>query len=237
MVIFVRKWNFFLVLLAFVLLMGGIGFACRQDVSRAVTGVPGQDKKIVIDAGHGSPDGGAVGNSGIPEKDLNLSIAKLVQMYFEQSGIEVVMTRTDDAGLFDADDRSVREKKRNDLRKRERIMNESQADLFISIHMNKFEDSRYSGPQVFYSPNTEFSGQLAEALQSELIAVLQPSSHREIKKASSDIYLLKKAEIPAVLVECGFLSNPQEESLLQNEDYQNRIAWAIYSGVIKFLAQ
>jgi len=158
-------------------------------------------------------------------------------MYFEQSGIEVVMTRTDDAGLFGADDKSVREKKRKDLRKRERIMNESQADLFISIHMNKFEDSRYSGPQVFYSPNEESSKRLAETLQSELIAVLQPSSRREIKKANSDIYLLKKAEIPAVLVECGFLSNPQEEKLLQDEDYQNRIAWAIYSGVIKFSAQ
>ena len=119
---------------------------------------------------------------------------------------------------------------------REELMNQSDADLFVSIHMNKFTDAKYSGPQVFYSPNKEKSKEMAQILQQELIHVLEPESQREIKKASGDIYLLKKAKIPAVLVECGFLSNHAEEQKLLDEQYQKETAWAIYASIVKYFA-
>ena len=116
-------------------------------------------------------------------------------------------------------------------------MNESGADLCISIHMNQFSDSRYSGPQVFFSPNHKDSKRLAQTVQAEMVSILQPESVREIKQAGQDIYLLKKAKTPAVLIECGFLSNKKEEKLLLDEDYQRRTAWAIYCGTVAYFAE
>ena len=116
-------------------------------------------------------------------------------------------------------------------------MNHSDADLFVSIHLNKFSESRYSGPQVFYSPNQPDSEQAATYIQESLISVLSPPSRREIKKSTDDIFLLKQAKIPAVLVECGFLSNPQEEALLLDKTYQKKVALAIYQGIVSYLTK
>ena len=145
------------------------------------------------------------------------------------------MTRADEQGIYDSDG-TIRNKKRSDMSNREKLMNDSDADVFLSIHMNKFTDSKYSGPQVFYSSNKEESKELAQILQEELIAVLNPESQREIKKATNDIYLLKKAKVPAVLVECGFLSNAKEEEKLKDEEYQKEVAWAIYCSIIKYFS-
>lgn len=167
------------------------------------------------------------------EKDLNLSIALKLQEYFEQNGTYVILTRSDDNGIYDGSG-SIRSKKNSDLKNREKIIEESDADIFLSIHMNKFTESKYSGPQVFFSPNNEESKVLAEEVQKSLIEGLKPKSEREIKKADSSIYLLKKANIPAILIECGFLSNSDEERKLIDEKYQQRIAWSIYAGVLKY---
>ncbi len=237
MLIFIKKWN--LILLLGILIFGvfGAGLAVRQpDPYQETATIPGDGKRIILDAGHGEPDGGAVGQDGVLEKDLNLKIVQYLQGYLEQSGIEVLLTRADDAGIYDAGSRTIRQKKRTDLSNRENIMNHSEADLFISIHMNKFTDSQYSGPQVFYSANHESSKVIAESVQQEMISVLEPVSRREVKKAGKDIYLLQHAKIPAVLIECGFLSNEREASLLQREDYQKKVAWAVYCGLVKYFA-
>lgn len=235
MILIFKKRNAFLIAAIFILLVyiaGGVvnSFAFSRRVSLSCYG-----KKIVLDAGHGEPDGGAVGKTGSKEQELNLKIAKILQGFLEQCGMEVVMTRADEQGIYDSEG-TIRNKKRSDMKNREKLMNDSEADMFLSIHMNKFTDSKYSGPQVFYSSNKDESKELAQILQEELIAVLNPSSQREIKKATNDIYLLKKAKIPAVLVECGFLSNAEEEKKLKDEEYQKEIAWAIYCSIIKYFS-
>jgi len=187
MIIFVKKWNSILIALTFLFVLGALGLVCRSVCVYPVSGVACSGKKIVIDAGHGDPDGGAVGISGVLEKDLNLKIAKYLQAYLEENGAEVMMTRTGDAGLFDSKSGTVREKKRADLQTRVKLMNESDAELLVSVHMNKFTDGRYSGPQVFYAESTDVSKQLAEVIQAELISQLQPPSERTIKPGK-DIY-------------------------------------------------
>ncbi len=236
MIVILKKWNAFLLAAIFLLFVYIMGACAESFVFSRRVSLPCYGKKIVLDAGHGEPDGGAVGKSGIKEQELNLKIAKILQGLLEQCGMQVVMTRTDEQGIYDSDG-TIRQKKRSDMANREKLMNDSEADMFLSIHMNKFTDSKYSGPQVFYSPNCDESKTLAQILQKELIAVLKPDSEREIKKATSDIYLLKKAKIPSALIECGFLSNPQEEEKLKDEDYQKSIAWAIYCSVIKYFSQ
>lgn len=167
------------------------------------------------------------------EKDLNLAVAQTVQQFLEQGGTGVIVTRSDDDGIYSAED-SIRSKKNSDLKNREKLIQSSNADAFVSIHMNQFPDARYSGPQVFYSGNHENSKRLAEYVQNSLTETVNPPMKREIKKADGSIYLLKKAEIPAILVECGFLSNSQELEKLQNETYRTRIAWAIYCGIVQY---
>ena len=236
MLIFMKKWTF---LALCTLLCAGVflaGFALRKGLPVETAAVPGYGTKILVDAGHGEPDGGAEGKSGVLEKDLNLAVARFLQGYLEQSGAEVMMTRTEDSGIFDGDSQSIRQKKRSDLTNREKMMEESEAELFISIHMNKFSDPKYSGPQVFYSRQSPDSEPLAKAVQKELVSVLNPAEERAVKPAGKDIYLLSRAKIPAVLVECGFLSNPAEEQLLLTEDYQKKTAWAIYCGILRFLS-
>ncbi|MGN1059367.1 MAG: N-acetylmuramoyl-L-alanine amidase, partial [Clostridia bacterium] len=226
----------FLLLATLVVAVLAAGLAVRPAEVLETAAVPGFGKRIILDAGHGEPDGGAVGNHGVLEQELNLKIALLLQGYLEQSGAEVLLTRSDSEGIYDAGSATIKQKKRTDLHNREKLMNQSDGDLFVSIHMNKFTDSRYSGPQVFYSGNREASKTAAECVQRELIAVLEPASQREIKKAGKEIYLLKQAKIPAILIECGFLSNDREEQLLLDENYQKKTAWAIYCGLVQYFS-
>ncbi|MBE7028565.1 MAG: hypothetical protein E7407_05990 [Ruminococcaceae bacterium] len=190
---------------------------------------------IVIDAGHGEPDGGAVSISGHIESSLNLDVALKLCDYLKKNGFNIIMTRENENGIFDENAKTTKEKKVSDMHSREKIMNTSGADLFVSIHMNKFEIAKYSGPQVFYSPHIEKSEAIAESIQQMLISDLKPQMEREIKKSDGGIYLLKKAQIPAVLIECGFLSNPDEEKLLLSDDYRKKMAESIGKGIIKYL--
>ncbi len=187
-------------------------------------------KCIVLDAGHGLPDGGAIGMTGTIESTLNLEIAKKVKKALEKQGYKVIMTRNDENSIYSKGN-SIAEKKKNDMNKRLEIINSSGADMFISIHMNKFTSSNYRGAQVIYSGNFKESETLAMFIQNELHLVPDNKSKRAPLKAADGIFLLKKASIPAVIVECGFLSNFDEEKLLCTQRHQKALANAIAKGV------
>lgn len=187
-------------------------------------------KRIVLDAGHGFPDGGAIGMSGTIESTLNLKIATALKKILVKKGYEVIMTRSDDNSLSDKKG-TISEKKQDDMKKRINIINTSGADIFVSIHMNKYSDSRYRGAQVIYSSNFIQSEHLANFVQTKLCTLTDNKSKRTHLSAPKSIFLLKNAEIPAVIVECGFLSNFEEERLLLTKKYQNEIAAAIADGI------
>lgn len=189
-----------------------------------------QTKRIVIDAGHGLPDGGAVGMNGTIESTLNIKIARLVESALAKKGYSIIMTRTDDNAVAN-DGQTLAQRKRSDMYKRLEIINSSDADMFVSIHMNKFTDSRYFGAQVIYSDNFEESEQLASFIQEGLCRLPENTSKRTHSKAPSGIFLLKNAKIPAVIVECGFLSNYDEEKLLNTTHYQKQLCEAIVKGI------
>lgn len=189
---------------------------------------------IVIDAGHGGEDGGASAN-GVLEKDINLSIAKQLRDMLEVSGYSVTMTREDDISIYDNTAESTREKKVSDLKNRVSIINGKKNNVLVSIHQNKFEQSQYFGTQMFYSKNDPKSAVLAEELRKSVTGMLQPENKRELKSADSSIYILDKAEVPAVIVECGFISNAEEAKKLSDKEYQQKMAFSIYSGILGYI--
>lgn len=192
-------------------------------------------KTVIIDAGHGTPDGGTSAPDGTLEKDLNLQIALKTNEILKFMGINTVLTRTDDNSIHDASADTIREKKISDIKNRLNIMNNTENSIFVSIHQNHFSQSKYNGTQVFYSKNNPNSVNLAESIRKSVINDLQPYNSREIKQSGSDIYLLYHAQIPAVMVECGFLSNPEETLQLKNEEYQRKLAFMIALGIIDFI--
>ena len=187
-------------------------------------------KCIVLDAGHGLPDGGAIGMTGTVESVINLEITKMTKDILEKKGYKVIMTREDENSIY-AEGENIAEKKKSDMRKRLEIINSSDADMFVSIHMNKFPSSKYCGAQVIYSGNFKESEELAMFIQRELHNIPENKSKREHLKAPDGIFLLKKADLPAVIVECGFLSNFDEEKLLNTEKYQKKLSEAIAKGI------
>ena len=189
---------------------------------------------IVLDAGHGGEDGGAVGGAGTLEKVINLQIALKLEKLLTQKGFQVVMIREEDESVGDQQLSTVAQRKRSDTKRRLEIIQEHGDCLFISIHQNFFGESRYDGAQVFYSVNHPDSAVLAEAIRASIVSMLQPENHRENKPAGSGIYLLKHSTVPSVLVECGFLSNPVEEQKLREEAYQQELALAICRGVVDY---
>lgn len=192
--------------------------------------------RVIIDAGHGGEDGGAVGVDGIVEKDINLAIALKLKDLLEVSGYEVIMTREKDQAIYDDSAKSLREKKRSDLKNRMGIINKNKENhtVFVSVHQNKFPNPKYFGTQIFYSVNNPKSQELANKLKESVVGLIQPENDREIKPSNEKIYLLHNAQIPAVIVECGFLSNEQEAKKLTNEKYQGDIAFSIYCGIIDY---
>ncbi len=189
---------------------------------------------IAVDAGHGGMDGGAVGYDGTLEKDINLQVAKKLKKLLKSGGAKVIMTRTKDESIHDSSAKTVREQKRSDLLKRKTIASDQGTDIFISVHMNKFEQSQYRGAQIFYADN-EDSRHLAGCIKERIVPVSEKSEEREIKPAYSTMYILNGTSRPAVIAECGFLSNPEEEQLLNDSDYQDKIANALYLGICDFV--
>ena len=189
---------------------------------------------LVIDAGHGGFDGGAIGSNGTTEQDINLSIAKRVQLLASFFGVQTTMTREDTNALDYDSSRPVRENKISDIKAREQIVEQTANPVFLSIHLNKFSDAQYHGAQGFYSTNHAGGCALAELLQDALITGCDPDNTRQAKPADQSIYLMKVLDCPAVIVECGFLSNPAEEELLGNPEYHKKLAASIVTGYLRY---
>ena len=198
----------------------------RNTEGKAVM-LPVCQKIVVLDAGHGGWDPGKTGHYGRNEQELNLAITKKLAAFLEQGGATVYMTRTDEAALGT--------KKREDMEERKTIANESGGDIFISIHQNAFSSHNVKGAQVFYHKSSEKGKRLAEAIQDSLKQRLNEENTR-MAKPNEDYYVLRNTEIPAALVECGFLSNQEEERLLNDAVYQEKVAWAIYCGILSYFS-
>lgn len=190
---------------------------------------------IILDAGHGGEDGGAVGVNGVEEKTVNLAVALHVQEALQSAGYPVVMIRDTDTAVGDTTLSTLSERKRSDIQYRTQLVNETENCILVSIHQNFFEQSQYSGAQMFYSPNNTRSADLAEAIRQAVVAQIQPENTRENKQAESGIYILNHVNVPAVIVECGFISNPEEAELLCDSAYQQKMAGAVADGILSFL--
>lgn len=190
--------------------------------------------KVIIDPGHGGVDCGAVAGDSTLEKDINLQIALILNDLLKMSGAEVIMTRAEDISIHDESAKTIRAKKVSDIHNRFEILKDNPDYLFISIHQNIFSDSKYSGAQLFYSPNNAESVELARSIQTSFSQYLQKDNEREIKKCSTDVYLIYHAQSNAVLCECGFLSNKNELESLKNTDYQKQVAFCIYNGILNY---
>lgn len=198
-----------------------LGVNSKYVISTSTT-----NRTVIIDAGHGGEDPGAIGSGGTLEKDINLSIALKLQQFIEQSGGIVLMTRTDDAKMEGS--------KRNDMQLRKKLRDNEDGDIFISIHLNSFPSPGCSGAQTFYA-NDEKSKELAEKIQKNMVELLDEGNTRIAKKLT-DVYLLKNVNIPSVIVECGFLSNSKEEKMLSDETYQSKVAMSIYLGINEYFS-
>lgn len=223
----------FLSIFVFILTTGKSG---EQNKYISTVSLPASGKTIVIDAGHGVPDEGAQSSNGTTEAETNLKIALKLQNLLEQSGCTVILTRSDENAIYDIDSKTLKQKKISDIKNRVKIGNESSADIFVSIHLNKIPQPQYDGWQTFYKEGSEEGAKLAKIIQESLNKTIQKENNR-IAKTIDKIYIIKHVEIPTTIVECGFLSNPEEEKLLLEDDYQNRLAWGIYNGIIDYFYQ
>jgi N-acetylmuramoyl-L-alanine amidase len=192
---------------------------------------------VIIDAGHGGEDGGTVGVNRAYEKDINLSIAKKLDTFLRAAGIRTVMTRTEDILLYDRNTNYEGRKKVLDLAARLKISEEYENAIFVSIHMNAFPEAKYKGLQVYYSPNDPLSENLAQRIQVMTKEALMQENNRKIKSSGGKIFLLDRMKTPSVLIECGFLSNPEECERLCDEAYQNELATVISCAILDHIKE
>lgn len=191
--------------------------------------------RVVVDAGHGIPDGGAVGVGGTIEQKVNLEVSKKVEEVLVGKGIKVIMTREEETCLsYQEEGKSLREMKKEDMNERLKIIKDSNADLFVSIHMNQFPQSQVNGLRLFFDKKHPETKELAEKMQ-ERMSEITGASMYAVKAADQTLFLMKNPPVPAILVECGFLSNPEEEKKINDEDYQSRLAWAIAESIEEYL--
>ncbi|WP_308301696.1 N-acetylmuramoyl-L-alanine amidase CwlD [Neobacillus cucumis] len=193
--------------------------------------LPLSGKIILLDAGHGGPDGGAESGETL-EKDIALEITKNVRDFLQQQGALVIMTREKDEDLADPDTRGYSRRKVEDLKKRLKMINHTDIDLFVSIHLNAIPSSRWSGAQTFYAPHYKENARAAKFIQEELRRNLENTERKA--KPINQVYILKNAKKPGVLVEVGFLSNPRERSLLKKESYQEKVSASINNGILRY---
>lgn len=233
----INKKRIIFLTLAIFLPIGMFMFQTATNINTSKTvatmATPVSSKTIIVDAGHGGEDGGAVSDNGVSEAEINLKIGLKLQQLLEQSGSNVVLTRSDNNAIYDVDKKTLREKKNSDIRNRVKIGNNSSADIFVSIHLNKIPENQYYGWQTFFKDGNEDGKRLATCIQNNLNETMQKENKRTPLKINN-VYIIKHVEIPTVIVECGFLSNSEEEKQLQQEEYQTKLAWGIYNGIMEY---
>ncbi len=224
----------FVIIIFFILLILFSYYTNYKNSLLSVFGSVESPQTVIIDAGHGGFDGGAVGADGTIEKIINLQISQKLCNILKLYGYNVIMTRSDDKSINDSEAKTVRQKKISDIHNREKIINANPNAVFISIHQNKYSDSSVNGTQVFYSANNPLSLKLAQKIQDSIVKKIQKDNYRKIKKSGTEIYLLYHSKIPSVMVECGFISNQSDLDNLKNEIYQQKIAVSIADGLINY---
>lgn len=209
---------------------------CARVTENALPTSAGASEKpvIVIDAGHGGLDSGAVGISGVLEKDVNLSIVLALKDMFEMSGFKVVLTRSEDISIYSPGVEGIRNQKLSDMDNRLKIIQNYPDSIFLCVHQNNYTDPQYFGGQMFYNNNNPNNRTLATIMQKRF-AALRPGNDREIKLSGNELFLLKSNPNPSLMIECGFLSNPEEEQLLSTWEFQQKVAFTIYGGVLEFI--
>lgn len=229
---FVLKRKSLIITAVFIII--GITFStCFFALGKKQSSAIDNDKiTIVLDAGHGGIDGGVLGiTTGIKESELNLAVVKKIENYIISAGMRAVLTRSSDAGLYGA---ATKNRKKKDMQKRKEIILDADPTLVVSIHMNNYSLQSRRGAQVFYKSGDETGKQLAQKIQNSLNQM--PSASRSCDILKGDYYVLNCSEYPSVLVECGFLSNPEDETLLIDEKYQDELAYTIFKGIVEYLS-
>lgn len=192
---------------------------------------------IVLDAGHGGMDSGAVGVDNLLEKDVNLDIVMNLRDMLTAGGFEVVLTRDTDTSIHDKSAKGTRAQKVSDMNNRLKIINQQENTIFLSVHQNKFPEASAHGAQMFYSEANESNERLAQFMQKSFVNQLQPENTREIKPSGTELFLTHNAKGVSLMVECGFISNPEEGALLATEEYRSKVAFTIYAGLCEFLGE
>ncbi|HLS36339.1 MAG TPA: N-acetylmuramoyl-L-alanine amidase CwlD [Bacillota bacterium] len=196
--------------------------------------LPLSGKRIVIDPGHGGPDGGAMAG-GVSEKAIALAVSKQLRDYLQQAGAIVYMTRETDTDLASEHTKGLSNRKTEDIRNRIKFIEEQEAHFFVSIHLNSVPSAKWYGAQTFYHPQFDESKHLAKMIQSEIVRNMENTTRQAL--AMNHIYMLKHAPIPSALVEIGFLSNPKERSQLTDTNYQRKMANSIYLGILRYVTE
>lgn len=240
MIVVMRKKNIGIAVMTVFLFTTLLSFKVSGVLDNAwPVDVKSTSKKVVIDAGHGGEDPGAVSDySRALEKEINLKISLMVKALFEKEGYEVVLTRKEDQLFYAEGTRGIYNKRRQDLNKRKQIMDSSMADAVVSIHLNKFPQVQYKGAQTFYPADHSESQKLSTIIQKALREFVDPENERQpqAKKNPQEMPLiLKNVKVPTSIIECGFLSNEEDEKKLLSEEYQVKIAQAIFSGVDRYI--
>ena len=207
-----------------------------ESVPASIMNISEEAPTIVLDAGHGGADGGCVSADGVPEKGINLSILLRLRDILELNGYKVEVTRDTDTSIHDKGIEGLANQKSSDMDNRLALFNKYDNAVCISIHQNQFTDPKYSGAQMFYANTNSESEALAQSLQDQFRQQLQPQNQREIKLCGSELFLCYYCENPTVMVECGFLSNADEAALLTTEEYRQKVAFTIFSGIQQWLA-
>jgi N-acetylmuramoyl-L-alanine amidase len=230
-----KRYRMLLSILGVMVLIGLLSLELPNRSTIDEFSLPLSGKRVAVDAGHGGADGGAESKEGLIEKDITIAIALYLRDYLQQAGAEVIMTREEDVDLAEPGTKGFSNRKRQDLITRGKLVEESDVDFMISVHLNAIPQSRWKGAQTFYFPNQDDSKLLAELIQDELVKNIDESNNRKAKSVSH-VYLLKAVSAPSALVEVGFLSNPGEARLMAQTDYQKKLAASIYRGVLRYTA-
>lgn len=232
----IRRMKTFLWLAGIVILVCAVSYPLQEAKDAwTVWSSPLSGKVIVLDPGHGGPDGGASGKDGTQEKEITLQLAEYLQDYLQQAGALVYLTRYEDTDLSSESAGSLSRRKSEDIRNRVQYVKEKDADFYLSLHLNAIPSTKWRGAQTFYNPANSESEHLAKFIQSEIRTNLENTDREAL--GLTNIYILKHIEAPGVLVEAGFLSNETERELLKSDDYQRKMAASIYQGVLRYVTE